>query len=149
MIEDQALVWSEIVTIFDNKFDIVKDWTFFLRPEPKARPRHTIRGKGRKAFVQSYQPKSFYEKALVLKTEQERRRIILTCPLIVAIEYVFKSGEYGRPKDTKPDSDNLNKATFDGIKGVFHDDAQITMCLAAKRTIKKGEREHVKIKIYR
>ncbi len=120
------------------------DFTIYIDPKPKGRPRFFARGN----FRGTYTPKKTkdYEKELALKCLPYKPSEILTGPLQVKLSFGMPipksfskkkrleaiSGELAHTKKSG-DIDNLCKSVLDSLNGVFfEDDSQIIYLTAGK-----------------
>lgn len=108
-------------------------------PVAQSRQKHTTkRTKAGKTFMQNYTPKrdpvnAF--KATVAQVASQHVRVPITGPVRISIEFIFprllgmvckKKAMDRQWEDSKPDSDNLEKSTWDALKGIaWNDDAQV------------------------
>ncbi|WP_299074754.1 RusA family crossover junction endodeoxyribonuclease [uncultured Paraglaciecola sp.] len=128
----------------EGRFILVGD------PVPQGRPRFSIRGRGKNAFVQTYDPeKSAAEKKRIRKEMRifmlENGIKIYSCPLAVDLKFYFPVPKsYSKkkadqaltgimPHTKKPDVDNCAKLVLDACNSIlFEDDSQIVRLTASK-----------------
>jgi len=125
---------------------------------PIAQPRHRATAIGGRArmYLPTSAPVNTYKAAIQLAWHAagEPR---LDGPLAVSIDFVFP-----RPKSktkkrgdnprfwhvSKPDLDNLYKATLDAMNGLaFHDDSQVSSCRVRKIVAAAGEAPYTEIEL--
>jgi len=112
-------------------------------PTPQARHRHRIRGKGKKAFAQPYDPSSDAKDDFLLMVLQHAPKVPWAEPLRVDMYFYMArpKNHYGTGRNagklkdwaphwhtSKPDKDNLEKLVMDALKGRFWRDDTIVCC---------------------
>jgi Holliday junction resolvase RusA-like endonuclease len=74
----------------------------------------------------------------------------LLCPLAVTMLFLFssKTKRERKPKDTKPDCDNLAKGVLDSLNGLlYRDDSQVVKLTIEKWHANGTEQPHVDVRI--
>lgn len=120
-------------------------------PVAQPRQRHALIAGHVRNYTPTKSPVNEYKATLRLAASQAYSGPPLQGPLVAVIVFVFpsKTKRSRKPKATRPDCDNLAKATLDALNSLLYgDDSQIVSLRVEKWHASGDEQPHVNVLIH-